>query len=37
MIMTTCYIVRHAAKQRGDFYNPRLRHKDEPISVKGQR
>ncbi len=34
--MTTFYIVRHAAKERGDFFNPRLRHQDEPISVKGQ-
>jgi broad specificity phosphatase PhoE len=30
-----CYIVRHADKERGEFYNPRLRHQDEPISQKG--
>jgi probable phosphoglycerate mutase len=34
--MTTFYIIRHAAKERGDFFNPRLRHQDEPISLKGQ-
>lgn len=34
--MTTCYVVRHAAKEHGDFYNPRLRHQDEPISQQGQ-
>ena len=34
--MTTCYIVRHAAKERGDFFNPHLRHQDEPISATGQ-
>ncbi len=34
--MTTLYIVRHAAKERGDFFNPRLRHQDEPISAQGQ-
>jgi len=34
--MTTCYIIRHAHKERGDFYNPRLRHQDQPISQKGQ-
>lgn len=32
----TFYIVRHAAKEKGDFYNPELRHQDEPISQKGQ-
>jgi broad specificity phosphatase PhoE len=31
-----CYIVRHADKERGEFYNPRLRHQDEPISQKGR-
>ena len=30
-----CYIVRHAEKELGDFYNPRLRHQDEPLSVRG--
>jgi broad specificity phosphatase PhoE len=34
--MTTWYIVRHAEKELGDFYNPRLRHQDQPISLKGQ-
>ena len=34
--MTTIYVVRHAAKERGDFFNPRLRHQDEPISAQGQ-
>jgi len=31
-----CYIIRHAEKEQGDFYNPHLRHQDEPISQKGQ-
>ncbi len=35
--MTTCYILRHAVKECGDFFNPRLRHQDEPISPHGQR
>ena len=30
-----CYIVRHADKEWGGYYNPRLRHQDEPISQKG--
>ncbi len=34
--MPTLYIVRHAAKERGDFSNSRLRHQDEPISAQGQ-
>lgn len=34
--MSTFYIIRHAHKEKGDFYNPRLRHQDEPISLKGQ-
>ena len=34
--MTTFYFVRHADKENGDFYNPRLRHQDQPISQKGQ-
>ena len=34
--MTTCYIIRHAAKERGDFFNSQLRHQDEPISATGQ-
>jgi broad specificity phosphatase PhoE len=32
----TWYILRHAEKEAGDFYNPKLRHHDEPISRKGQ-
>lgn len=35
--MTTWYIIRHAEKEKGEFYNPRLRHQDQPISQKGQR
>jgi broad specificity phosphatase PhoE len=31
----TFYIVRHADKENGDFYNPLLRHHDQPISEKG--
>ena len=34
--MTTFYIIRHADKERGDFYNPQLRHQDQPISQKGR-
>ena len=34
--MRTCYIVRHADKAAGDFYNPRLRHQDQPISDMGR-
>jgi broad specificity phosphatase PhoE len=34
--MPTFYIIRHAHKEQGDFYSPRLRHQDEPISQKGQ-
>ena len=30
------YIIRHAHKELGDFYNPRLRHQDEPISQEGR-
>lgn len=33
--MTTFYIIRHAEKEKGNFYNPHLRHQDEPISQKG--
>ena len=31
-----CYIIRHAHKEFGGHYNPRLRHQDEPISQKGR-
>lgn len=34
--MTTFYILRHADKESGDFYNIQLRHQDQPISQKGQ-
>jgi broad specificity phosphatase PhoE len=30
------YIIRHAEKEQGGFYNPILRHQDEPISAKGR-
>jgi len=29
------YIIRHADKEQGEFYNPDLRHQDQPISEKG--
>jgi len=29
-------IIRHADKEQGDFYNPLLRHQDQPISAKGR-
>ena len=29
------YIIRHADKEQGDFYNPYLRHQDQPISEEG--
>jgi broad specificity phosphatase PhoE len=31
------YIVRHADKAQGDFFNPQLRHNDQPISALGRR
>lgn len=34
--MTTIYIVRHAHKELGEYYNPRLRHQDEPVSQQGR-
>jgi broad specificity phosphatase PhoE len=34
--VTTFYIVRHAAKERGDFFNSHLRHQDEPICAQGE-
>jgi broad specificity phosphatase PhoE len=30
------YVLRHAEKEWGGFYNPRLRHQDEPISQRGR-
>ena len=35
--MATCYILRHADKEVGDFYNPELRIQDDPISQKGKK
>jgi broad specificity phosphatase PhoE len=32
----TWYILRHAEKERGGYYNPELRHQDEPINQRGQ-
>ena len=32
----TFYILRHAHKEKGDYYNSRLRHQDEPISQEGR-
>lgn len=29
------YIIRHADKEAGDFYNPVLGHQDQPISATG--
>jgi broad specificity phosphatase PhoE len=29
------YIIRHAEKEKGDYFNPILRHQDEPISSRG--
>jgi broad specificity phosphatase PhoE len=34
--MTTFYVLRHADKEHGDFFNPRLRHHDQPLSPQGQ-
>ena len=31
-----CYVIRHVEKEQGDFYNPHLRHQDEPISLNGE-
>jgi broad specificity phosphatase PhoE len=30
------YIIRHGDKEKGDFFNPTLRHQDQPISEKGR-
>jgi probable phosphoglycerate mutase len=29
------YLLRHADKDSGDFYNPHLRHQDRPLSARG--
>ncbi len=34
--MTSWYFIRHAEKERGNFFNPHLRHQDGPISQKGR-
>jgi len=34
--MPTFYIMRHADKEWGNHYNPKLRHQDEPITRKGE-
>jgi broad specificity phosphatase PhoE len=31
------YLVRHADKAKGDFFNPRLQHDDQPISTFGNK
>lgn len=31
------YVIRHAHKEQGGFFNPRLGHQDEPISAGGRR
>ena len=31
------YLVRHADKAEGDYFNPRLRHDDQPISTFGRK
>jgi broad specificity phosphatase PhoE len=33
--MTTWYIIRHAEREAGDFYNSQLRIHDNPITIKG--
>jgi broad specificity phosphatase PhoE len=36
--MFTCYVIRHADKlSTNDFYNPLLRHQDQPLSPKGEK
>ena len=32
----TFYIIRHAHKEKGDYFNERIRHQDEPISAQGR-
>jgi len=34
--MNTVHIIRHAEKVKGEFYNPNLKHQDEPISANGK-
>ncbi len=30
------YVIRHGDKAKGDFYNPKLRHQDQPLSRLGR-
>ena len=30
-----CFIIRHANKEKGNFFNPKLKHQDQPISQIG--
>lgn len=32
----TIYLLRHAEKAKGDYFNPTLRHQDPPLSDKGR-
>jgi broad specificity phosphatase PhoE len=34
--MGSIYILRHGDKAQGDFFNPALRHQDQPLSEKGE-
>lgn len=34
--MPAVFIIRHAQKEKGDFYNPRFPHPDQPISQQGR-
>jgi probable phosphoglycerate mutase len=34
--MAAIYIMRHAEKAAGDYFNPRLHHQDEPLSDRGR-
>lgn len=34
--MPAFFIIRHAHKELGNYFNPRLRHQDEPLSQQGQ-
>jgi broad specificity phosphatase PhoE len=36
MKMTSWYFLRHAEKEFGGHFNPRLRHRDEPLTTRGQ-
>ena len=32
----TLYLLRHAEKEKGDYFNPALRHQDPPLSRRGE-